>query len=149
MNNLFNPVHYQQIQDRIAALKPDSERQWGKMNPAQMLAHCANAFEIPVSGVPQKRMFAGYLFGWLVKKSFYNEKPWRKNIPTAPSLLIKDDRNFEQEKTRLQSLVQKFTQLGPEKISEVNHPFFGRMTAEQWGNGMYKHLDHHLQQFGV
>ena len=84
-----------------------------------------------------------------MKSKLYDEKPWGKNLPTAPNFLIKDQRNFETEKQQLVELVNKFFQLGPDKACKFPHPFFGTLTPEQWGKGMYKHFDHHLQQFGL
>jgi hypothetical protein len=43
MKNLFEPAAVNEITDRMAHLRPDSERRWGKMNAAQMLAHCSAA----------------------------------------------------------------------------------------------------------
>lgn len=45
--------------------------------------------------------------------------------------------------------LNKFHKNGPETCISHPHPFFGKLTSEQWGKGIYKHLDHHLKQFGV
>ena len=84
-----------------------------------------------------------------MKANYYNEKPWGKNVPTLPGLTIKDERIFETEKQQLIALVHKFHQSDSDKMDSFPHPFFGTLTKDQWGKGMYKHLDHHLQQFGV
>ena len=41
MKNLFEPATVEEVKQRMAQLRPDSERQWGKMNVAQMVAHCS------------------------------------------------------------------------------------------------------------
>ena len=87
--------------------------------------------------------------GWLIKAKLYNEDPWKQNLPTAPSFLIKGERVFEKEKNELMELINKFYAAGPMGISKYPHPFFGRYSPEQWGKAMYKHLDHHLRQFGI
>ena len=94
-------------------------------------------------------MFIGLLIGWAFKKKLYNEDPWKKNLPTAPNFIIKDERDFETEKLELSDLVSKFHHGGPEKVGLFPHPMFGSFTHEQWGQAMYKHLDHHFIQFGV
>lgn len=149
MNNLYDAPVYQEIKERFERLTSSNQRLWGKMDVAQMLAHCKEAFKVPLSTAPMKRAFIDYLFGALVKKQLYSDKPWKKNLPTAPDFKIKDERNFEAERKELMQLVEQFYTLGPDKTGRYPHPFFGTLTKEQWGKGMYKHLNHHLQQFGV
>lgn len=149
MHSLFDKTIYTNIVDRINNLSAESKAQWGKMNVAQMLAHCKEAFKVPLSEKEIPRIFLGRLIGWTIKAKLYNEEPWKKNLPTAPNFLIKDERNFQDEKTALLDLVNKFYLAGAGGISKYPHPFFGKLTAEQWGKSMYKHLDHHLSQFAV
>lgn len=149
MKNLFSNEAYDEIIGRINALSADSQRQWGKMNVAQMLAHCKEAFKMPLSEKKLPRMFIGLLIGWAFKKKLYNDDPWKKNLPTAPNFIIKDDRDFEKEKGELIELVNRFHNGGPEKVGLYPHPMFGKFTSAQWGQSMYKHMDHHLMQFGV
>ncbi|HEX2682972.1 MAG TPA: DUF1569 domain-containing protein, partial [Ferruginibacter sp.] len=140
---------YDEVMERMARLSPGSVSQWGKMNVSQMLAHCKEAFKVPLSDKKMSRMFLGYLMGWMIKPKLYNESPWKRNLPTAPGFLIKDERDFEKEKQELSALVSQFHQGGPEHVGRYPHPMFGTFTKEQWGKAMYKHLDHHFNQFGV
>jgi len=149
MKNLFDKDTYAEIMDRMNALTPASQRQWGKMTAAQMMAHCKEAFKVPLSEKKMPRMFLGLLVGWMIKAKLYNESPWKQNLPTAPNFIIRDDRDFEKEKQELTELVNKFHQGGPENVGRFPHPMFGSFTKEQWGQSMYKHLDHHLKQFAV
>ncbi len=147
--NLFDSNVYAEIKTRINNLTSGSIRNWGKMNVAQMLAHCKEAFKVPLSDTPLPRMLLGRLLGFIAKSKLHNNKPWGKNLPTAPDFLIKDERNFEEEKKQLLELVSSFHTKGVGKVGKYPHPFFGTLTPEQWGLGMWKHLDHHLKQFGV
>jgi hypothetical protein len=149
MKNLFDKDVYAEIANRINALNPQTQRQWGKMNVAQMLAHSKEAFKVPLSEVKIPRMFIGLLIGWVFKKKLYNDEPWKKNLPTAPNFIIKDERDFEKEKAELMDMINRFYNGGPEKVGLFPHPMFGSFTSEQWGQAMYKHLDHHLMQFGA
>lgn len=149
MKNLFNKETYDEICNRINALSANSQRQWGKMNAAQMLAHCKEAFKVPLSDKKMPRMLLGLLLGWAIKKKLYNEEPWKKNLPTAPNFIIKEDRDFEKEKKELMDMISAFHNGGPGNVGKFPHPMFGSFTSEQWGKSMYKHLDHHLMQFGV
>jgi len=78
----------------------------------------------------------------------YNDKPWRKGLPTAPQLKVVDDKDFKEEKAILEQLVDAFHQLDNREVWNP-HPLFGKFTKEQYGQMEYKHLDHHLRQFGV
>jgi len=149
MKNLFDTEVYREVKSRLDALSPESGRIWGKMDVSQMLAHCKAAFMVPLSDKELPRVFIGRLLGWMIKDKLYNDIPWKKNLPTSPAFIVKDTRNFEKEKEELIKLVDTFYKTGPDGISKYPHPFFGSFTPEQWGQSMYKHLDHHLQQFGV
>lgn len=149
MKNLFDPDVHTEVIKRLNSLTPETQRLWGKMNVAQMLAHCKEAFKVPLSEKKMPRMFIGLLLGWAFKKKLYNNEPWKKNLPTAPDFIIKDERDFEKEKRELTELVDRFYSGGSEKVGLHPHPMFGSYTTEQWGKSMYKHLDHHFRQFGV
>ena len=149
MKNLFDHGVYREVVMRLNNLEPTSQRQWGKMDVAQMLAHCKAAFKVPLSEKKLPRMFLGVLLSWMIKSKMYDDQPWKKNLPTSPDFVMKDPKDFEVEKKKLLDLVDRFYQVGPGGISKYPHPFFGHFTPEQWGQSMYKHLDHHLQQFGV
>ncbi len=149
MKSLFDTATYNEVIQRLDSLTPQSQRQLGKMDVAQMLAHTKEAFKVPLTDKPLPRLFIGRLFGWMIKSKLYDDKAWGKSLPTSPDFLIKDQRDFETEKRQLIELITKFHQSGPDKVGNFPHPFFGTFTKEQWGQSLYKHLDHHLQQFAV
>ena len=91
----------------------------------------------------------GILFGKIAKKQILSDKPFSRNSPTDKHFIVADQRNFEEEKKALIALVQRFAKSGPAGLTKDAHPFFGAMTTEEWDKLMWKHLDHHLQQFGV
>jgi hypothetical protein len=133
----------------MEGLRPDAQRQWGKMNVAQMLAHNSAWLEMASGGHSLPWTFMGHIFGRMVKKSFLGEAPIRRNIGTMKSLLVEDDRQFSVEKDRLIDWISRFSFGGPEKCTKKPHSFFGPMTPDEWARLAYKHLDHHLQQFGA
>lgn len=149
MKNLFDTPVYNEAINRLNRLSPESQRQWGKMDVAQMLAHVSQSFKVPLTKSKLPRIFIGRILGPLFKSKLYNDIPWKKNLPTSPDFKIRDSREFEAEKENLRRLVETFYTWGPEGITKHPHPFFGSFTPEQWGQSMYKHLDHHFQQFGV
>lgn len=89
VKNLFDSIAYSQLIERLHTLSPDSQRQWGKMQVAQMLAHCKEAFKIPLTDIPLPRIFLGSLLGWTIKSKLYNESAWKQAYLLHPILLLK------------------------------------------------------------
>lgn len=149
MQSLYDLTTYNDVVARLNKLTPDTIPGWGKMNVSQMLAHCKEAFRVPLSEHKMPRAFVGRLLGWMVKSKLYNDVPWGKNLPTSPAFRITDEREFHKEKQELLELVNQFYTKGPTGTGRFPHPFFGKYTPDQWGKAMFKHIDHHLKQFGV
>jgi hypothetical protein len=150
MNNLFDLARVTEIKQRIASLKPDSERRWGKMAPTQMLTHCARAMEMATGEAKPPRMFIGRLIGRKIGTLVLrDDKPLRRSAPTSRELVVKDDPDFEAGRARLVAAIDRFVAQGPAGCTTHPHTFFGRMTPDEWAILTYKHLDHHLRQFGA
>ena len=150
MKNLFEAATVGEVKERMAQLKPDSERLWGKMNPAQTLAHCSAAMEMAVGERTPPRILIGRLLGrWAKKSMILNEKPMPRNAGTDESLVVMDERDLMVERQRLRELIDRFATGGPEKCTKYPHFFFGPLTPVEWAALMYQHLDHHLRQFRV
>lgn len=148
VKSLFEKQAYDEIIQRLHNLTASSERQWGKMTAAQMLTHCKEAYKVPLTSKPLKKHPLS-IIGWMFKKSLYSDVPYKQNLPTAPNFIVKDERDFEKEKAEMLSIVKAFHEKGAAGIGDKVHPMFGKLTADQWGKSMWKHLDHHLRQFGV
>ncbi|MCM3877167.1 MAG: DUF1569 domain-containing protein [Thermoanaerobaculia bacterium] len=149
MSTLFAQSDRQGILDRLGKLEPGAARQWGKMDAAQMCAHCVAALEVGAGDVVKEHGFLGKVLGRFVKGSLLGEKPFSKNSPTDPSFIVSDPRDFEKEKARLVEIVKRFGDAGAAAADGRMHSFFGRLKGDEWGVLMHKHLDHHLRQFGV
>jgi hypothetical protein len=150
MKNLFEAARVEEVKQRIAQLRPDSERQWGTMNPAQALEHCSRGMEMALGDITPPRVLVGRLLGWIVKpKVMGNDEPLRRNTPTAKELIVKDERDLGTERMRLCGLIDRIAAAGPAACTTHPHAFFGQLTPDEWAILMYKHLDHHLRQFGV
>ena len=150
MKTLFDSRTVQEIKDRLGRLRPDSVRQWGTMNPAQAVAHTAAGLEMATGAIRPPRKMVGRLIGWAIKPlALGNDAPMRKNSPTVPALVMNGSRDLDAERARLFGLLDEFSRGGPERCTTHPHPFFGRMSPREWSTLMYKHLDHHLRQFGV
>lgn len=148
MKSLFDEAGRSDIVGRLTALEAGSIRQWGKMSCAQMLCHCAAPLECGTGDRPSRQSFLGMIITPLIRGSVLGEKPFKRNSPTDPTFVVSDERDFAAERARLLGLVQRFADAGPTAASKQTHPFFGKLSGDQWGVLMYKHLDHHLRQFG-
>jgi hypothetical protein len=149
MKTLFQRETVDEVTSRIGKLQATSPRQWGKMDVAQMMAHCSAALDMASGRLNPPRFFLGRLIGPFVRPIFTNDKPFSRNNPTDKKLVVGDQRDFAREKEQLQLKLQQFHQGGEGQCTQHPHPFFGALTPEEWSCGMYKHLDHHLRQFGV
>ena len=146
MKNLFEAAAVEEVKERMALLRPDSERQWGIMNPAQTLAHCSAAMEMALGDRTPPRILIGRLLGRFAKKSMIlNEKPMPRNVGTDKSLVVSDKRDFVMERQRLREFIDRFAAGGPKACTSHPHFFFGPLTPEEWAALMYQHLDHHLR----
>lgn len=135
---------------RINSLSPNTQPEWGKMNVAQMLAHCNVTYEMAYENKhPKPNFFMGLIIKGFVKKMVVDETPYKKNVRTAPAFVIADERDFEEEKARLIQYLHKTVELGEKHFDGRESLSFGKLSKEEWNNMFYKHLDHHLTQFGV
>lgn len=150
MKSLYNAGDAAEVQRRIATLTPDRQPLWGKMKVGQAMAHCVVGLESATGERQLKRLLIGRLLGPLVKPlALGDDRPLKKNSPTAPEFIVPADSDFALGREKLAKLVTKFAAAGPAGCTKTPHGFFGPMTPDQWGILMYKHLDHHLRQFGA
>jgi hypothetical protein len=148
MKNLFDPATAAEVKERLARIRSDSQRQWGKMGVAQMVAHCVAGMEMALGERNEPRALIGYVLGGIIKPlALRDDAPMRRNSPTLKSLIFNDDRDLEVERAKLSALIDRFVAGGPAGCSTHPHSFFGRLTPDEWSILAYKHLDHHLRQF--
>jgi hypothetical protein len=150
MKNIFEKQVADEIISRIEKLTPETRPLWGTMDVSQMLAHCNVTYELIYENKHAKPgVFKKLLLKAFVKNIVVNEKAYKKSNPTAPEFLIRGPRDFQTETNRLISFIKRVQQEG-EKSFEGKESFsFGKLSSTQWNNMFYKHLDHHLTQFGV
>ncbi len=150
MKNLFDTSEVKHVKSRLAELRPDSERLWGTMSPAQAVEHCSRGIEMALGDRRPPRMMVGRILGPVIKRfALGNDDPMRRNSPTVPSLVIGEERELNTERERLYDLLDRFSGEGAAGCTTYPHSFFGRLAPDEWAELMYKHLDHHLRQFGV
>jgi len=123
---------------------------WGKMNVAQMLAHCNVTYEMVYESKHIKpKGFKKWVLKTFVKNVVVNEKPYKRNSRTAPQFLVTNQREFEVEKNRLVVFIKQTQELAADYFDKTESHSFGYLTKNEWNNMFYRHLNHHLTQFGV
>ena len=150
MESLFHPTGNQHILDRIDKLTPIKLSEWGVMTVSQMLEHCKMPLQVvygtkKIKVNPLVRLF----FGRSAKKQFTSAHPFGKGMPTAKEFKVTYEPDFETAKRELKELVKHFTEYGHQGIKVTQHPLFGEMSYTEIDIAQWKHLDHHLKQFGV
>ena len=150
MKNIFDKNVSEEIINRINSLNSNSERKWGKMTVDQMLAHCNVTYELVYDNkIPKPKGFKKWMLKAFVKNIVVSEKPYKKNGRTAPEFLVTNEKDFNKEKDRLNSYIKRTQELGSDYFDNKESHSFGNLTKMEWNNMFYKHLDHHLTQFGV
>lgn len=147
MKTIFDNGTRQELIARIGTLNENSTAQWGKMTVYQMLKHCSLWEEMVLGKTTYKQSFIGKLFGKMALKGMLkDDSEVKKNMPTVPGFKITGTGDVEAEKAKWIGLINE-----EENFSNHGfvHPFFGKMTTEQIGCFAYKHIDHHLRQFGA
>ena len=139
----------ERLVSRIQKLKPEMQPLWGSMNATEMLLHCNRINEQLLNGPPVKKgtRIKQYIGRWLV---LYLMPAFPKNAQTPRRNITKgqvDASAFEAQQQQFIELVQRF----PSHANpiELPHPYFGDLNTTQWGLAGYKHVDHHLRQFGI
>jgi hypothetical protein len=150
MQNIFTSSGAQTTIDRINHLTPQTQAQWGKMNVAQMLAHCNVVYDMAMTNQYTKPgSFKKFLLKIFVKNGVVGPKPYPKNSRTAPDFIIADERDFAAEKKKLVDYINQVQKLGGTHFNEKESHSFGPLTENEWNTLFSKHLDHHLTQFAV
>lgn len=149
MKTLFQKNVVDEIIIKINKLSASTQRQWGKMNVDQMLAHNAATMQTATGELFLPQIFIGKILAPFLKSQTTNDKPFKKNSPTNTVFIKNSTEGFEKEKQNLVNLINQFHQGGEAKCTSNAHSFFGILSPTEWSSLMYKHLDHHLRQFGV
>ena len=133
---------------RINLLNENSTAEWGKMNVFQMIKHCILWEEMVLGIKTYKQSFIGRIFGKIALRSILkDENPLKRKTPTMPAFIIKEiNGDITNDKIKWVALIEQYEHFNKDNFI---HPFFGKMTKEEICYMAYKHVDHHLRQFGV
>ena len=148
MKNILKEADYAEIRKRIMTLSDSSLRQWGKMEIQQMLVHCTTQLKLAVGEISAQTRGPSFLRSGLGKWILLSNLPWIKGAPTPDEMNVEKN-NFlltgiEMEKRDLLNYLEK----AKGQVQLKPHPFFGNLSRNEWSRLIYKHIDHHLKQFG-
>jgi hypothetical protein len=149
MNSIFDKTSNEAMLARINKLTVENKPLWGKMDAAQMCKHCTLAIDVAFGKMNLKLNFAMRLLGKILKKKVLYGGEMKKNSPTAKEFIVTDTLELEVTKTALLNNFSRLASEGKSAIKVMDHPFWGKMTFEDWDALLWKHTDHHLKQFGV
>jgi len=150
MKNVFDKAVANELVDRLSNLNSTTQVLWGKMNVGQVMAHCCVTYEYVYETSHKKPGgLKKFLLTSFVKKGVVGDKPYSKNLRTAPDFLMREDKDFEAERKRLIDYINKTQELGEEYFDGKESHSFGTLNKKEWNAMFYKHLDHHLGQLGV
>ncbi|GEM55776.1 hypothetical protein FB1_19970 [Flavobacterium branchiophilum NBRC 15030 = ATCC 35035] len=147
--SIFNQADNQKMIERIQQLSSNSGALWGKMTVNQMFKHCAAAIDVALGNKDLKINFVLRILGSMMRKIVLNAPEFKKNVATAKEFVFTGQYDFDASKQELIEKFQQFAIKGPHAIKDLQHPFWGNMTYDEWDVLMWKHLNHHLTQFGV
>ncbi|CAG5081361.1 DUF1569 domain-containing protein [Parvicella tangerina] len=148
--NTFDSSTTEKVLNRLEKLTVDSQPKWGKMNVGQMLAHLNVAYEMAYGEKKVKNgAIAKFMLKKFVKPIVVGDKPYKKSSRTAPAFMVVDEKDFSREKERLMEYIRRTEAHGEAYFEGRESASFGPLTAKEWSNMFYKHIDHHFSQFGV
>jgi hypothetical protein len=145
--SLSNALARQELIDRLERLSPEATPLWGTMTAPQMLAHLADWMLMAkgeLKTAPKNRLLR---FPPLKQLAIY-WLPFPRGVPTAPELISRKPSEWATERAAVREHVQWFGNLDP-KVVWPEHPVFAKMSTQAWCVLGYRHMDHHLRQFGV
>jgi hypothetical protein len=134
---------------RVQKLKPETAPFWGTMTTTEMLLHCNRVNEQLLTAEPLRKgtRIKQYIARCMV---LYVIPKFPKNARTPKRNVTKGQVNNESFAEQLEQFIQLIRRFPlRDKPIELPHPYFGDLSTQQWGLANYKHMDHHLRQFGV
>jgi len=147
MKSIWDTDAQREVHDRLTTLSADRRARWGKMSAQQMVCHLNESLKMALGElkVAPKKLPIRYP---PLKQLIIYLAPFPKNAPTAPELVITTTPNaWTRDVDDLQTLVDRFAARGKDG-PWADHPAFGRLSSRAWGVLVYRHMDHHLKQFG-
>ena len=147
MKSIWQDEDRRAINDRVGGLAWDRRAEWGKFTAPKMICHLAESLKMAMGDLPvaPKRLPIRYP---PLKQLIIYAAPFPKSAPTAPELLAREPRDWATDVADVQALLAR---AGSSRTTDTwpEHPAFGKLSRRAWGVLIYRHMDHHLKQFGA
>jgi hypothetical protein len=144
---LWDETDCRAILSRLEWLTPDAAPRWGQMNASRMVVHVTDALRM-ATGELRCTASRGPLMLPIVKQVVMFYLPWPRGVPTSPELLSRRPELWTNDIAALRTAIEEF--VSKSRVDAwPSHPRFGHLSGPEWGRFMYRHLNHHLTQFGV
>jgi len=151
MKSIFDPSTLQDLRTRLAAMTPHSRRRWGRMSAQQAVCHLSDWFRGLLGDRPIPGKEPGPGIKLLRFMAFSTPLPWPRGFPTAPMQDQEKGGSPPAESTadvaELDSLMVRFAERGG--VGLLPHNRWGNLSPGMWGRYGYRHVNHHLRQFGL
>lgn len=151
MKNLFSAKDKDELINRLSNLSRNHVPRWGKMNAHQVVVHMADPLRAALADRPVP-LNPGIFNKWPINKLFSQYLPWPKGAPTAPEFIqgMKGSIpvEFEKDKQELILLIHRFSRHQNSPPFPIQ-PTFGKLNNREWARLMWRHINHHLTQFGL
>jgi Protein of unknown function (DUF1569) len=155
MKTLLNARDFAETRARLAKLRPDSKRLWGRMTASQMICHLTDAYRgilgdgSPISPAQEPKLLGRTVVKWV---ALYAPVPWPHGLQTSP---VADQEKGGTKPTEFRldlaahdSIRDRFLH-NLDSIAERPHFIFGFLAQSEWARWAYLHTDHHLRQFDL
>ena len=147
MKSIWQEEARRELSARVGALAWDRPAAWGKFTAPKMVCHLADSLKMAMGDLPvaSKRLPIRYP---PLKQLIIYAAPFPKGAPTAPELLAREPREWANDVADVQALLAR---AGSARTTDTwpEHPAFGKLSKRAWGVLIYRHMDHHLKQFGA
>jgi hypothetical protein len=147
VRTLFAPDARADIVARLRQFTPDRPRQWGQLTAPKALAHLGDQLRMAFGDIAP-RPPRGPIRFWPMNYLLIHLLPWPKGRAKGPAEAFQSPpQAWADDQAAVIRLVERFA-AADQDASWPTHSLFGRMRGRDWGVLCYKHLDHHLRQFG-
>jgi Protein of unknown function (DUF1569) len=149
VKTLWHPDSRAALRQRIDRLTPATQPLWGRMNAGEMVLHCTAGMRLGLGELPAKPRNSVFRY-WPLKHLFVYWVPFPKSAPAPREVVTrgKEVGDWAESVAALHATLERFAERNPRAAWPV-HPVFGPLTGKAWGALGWRHLDHHLRQFGV
>ena len=146
MKTVWDDSVRNELLERFARLRKDQKPLWGKMDAGQMMAHCTVSLRAPMGELKVTEKWTPFRIGFLRYLVIY-KMPWPKGSPTAVEYIHEGPEDLEKNRKQFIAAMGRFAAHRGKPFRD--HAGFGTLSEKDWGCLTWRHLDHHLRQFGL